>query len=240
MTISDTIETYRKRRRQLVPLLLGILIILLVVGGIVLIVTTLRAGGFKFLATKTLTPTITATLTITPSPTETPTITSTATITPTATESAPYPYVVKEGDSLSSIVQNQNLGDNGILLILILNPLNPGNAQLPGIDPIKQVIMVGQTILLPPPGMPLPSPTPWPVDAPPSTRITYLVLPGDSLGAIAAKFNSTVAAIVSANKTLLTKGETTVIYPGWVLIVPVNLVTPKPSLTPTIQPTATQ
>jgi hypothetical protein len=47
-----------------------------------------------------------------------------------------------------------------------------------------------------------------------------------------------VTAIVNANKTLLKNGENSVIYPGWVLVVPVNLVTPLPSPTAT-GPTAT-
>jgi len=58
-------------------------------------------------------------------------------------------------------------------------------------------------------------------------------MPGDSLISIAAKLRSTTDAIIAANKTLLPKGLSTVISPGWVLIVPVNLVTPVPTLRPT-------
>ena len=68
-------------------------------------------------------------------------------------------------------------------------------------------------------------------------KITYRVMPGDSLGGIASKFNSTVAGIVAANKTALTNGETSIIYPGWLLQVPINLVTPVPTFTLTITPT---
>jgi LysM repeat protein len=64
-------------------------------------------------------------------------------------------------------------------------------------------------------------------------------MPGDSLGAIANKFNSTVEAIVAANKTLLTDGATSVIYPGEQLLIPINLVTPVPTKSPTPTPTAT-
>jgi hypothetical protein len=83
--------------------------------------------------------------------------------------------------------------------------------------------------------------TAWPTNAPPGTRISYFVMPGDSLNGIAAKLRSTTDAIIAANKTLLAKGLATVLSPGWVLIVPVNLVTPVPTLRPTgtITPTFT-
>jgi LysM repeat protein len=62
-------------------------------------------------------------------------------------------------------------------------------------------------------------------------------MPGDSLGAIAAKFNSTVAAIIQANPTLLKDGEASIIYPGWTLLVPINIATPVPTAAPTLTPT---
>jgi LysM repeat protein len=175
---------------------------------------------------------------MTPIPTDTPTITNTPTntltptITSTATQSSVYDYVVKEGDTLTSIVKDQNLGDNGLILIYLLNPT---------IDPATGSITVGQTIKLPPPNYPMPTSTPIPTGLVPGTRINYTVMPGDSLGSIAAKFNSTVDAIVAANKTLLPKGTSTVIQPGWVLVVPINIATPVPTkaTTATSTPTAT-
>ena len=49
------------------------------------------------------------------------------------------------------------------------------------------------------------------------------------LGGIANKFNSTVDAIVLANKTVLKDGVSSILYPGELLIVPIDLVTPVPT-----------
>jgi LysM repeat protein len=231
MTINNTIESYRKRRNRLTPLLLGGLAILFLIAAIYFL-WTWRGGGFKPRATQTPTPTITLMPTDTPTLTNTPTITPTPTITSTATQSSIYDYIVKEGDTLTSIVNDQNLGENGLNLIYMLNPT---------IDPLTAAITVGQTIKLPPPNYPMPTSTPLPTGLVPGTRINYTVMPGDSLGSVAIKFNSTVDAIVAANKTLLPDGTSTVIQPGWVLVVPINLVTPVPTkaTTPTPTPTAT-
>ena len=225
MTINNTINTYRKRQ-QLLPIIIGIAAILLVIVGIIIVVVALSGGkgGWNPFASKTPTPTATFTPTNTPSPTNTATITFTPTLTATPTPSAPYVYTVKQGDSLYKLSLDNNLGDYGIVLILELNP---------SIDPITGNIQVGEKINMPYPGMPLPTATSWPTNASPGTHITYFVMPGDSLNGIAAKLNSTTAAILAANKTLLTNGLTTVLSPGWLLIVPVNLVTPIPTLRPT-------
>jgi hypothetical protein len=224
MTIKDTIESYRKRRKQLLPLILGGAAILLVVVGIIIVATSLSGNGFTFFATKTPTPTITPSLTNTSTPTETPTLTATPTITSTPTASAIYSYVVKEGESLTSIIQSQGLADtpNAIIIIQLLNPT---------IDP--NFITVGQTIFLPPPNFPLPTPTPLPTGLTPGSRISYLVLEGDNLNLIANKFNSTIEAIVEANKTTLPDGISTTLNAGQILLVPINLVTPVPTFIPT-------
>jgi LysM repeat protein len=233
MTIKDTIDSYRKRRKQLLPAIIGIAAVLLVVVGIIIVVISLSGGGgIRLFATKTPTPTITPTSTNTPTATATATVTNTPTITSTTTPSAPYDYVVQEGDTLFKIVEVRQLGDNGVVLILLLNPYNPTNTTRPGIDPLTGGIFVGQTITLPPPNFPFPTATPLPTGLAPGKRISYFVMPGDSLGAIASKFNSTVDAIVLANKVLLTEGASSVIYPGWTLLIPINLVTPVPTSTP--------
>ncbi len=233
MTIKDTIDSYRKRRKQLLPAIIGVAAVLLVVVGIIIVVISLSGGGgIRLFATKTPTPTITPTPTNTPTATATSTITNTPTITTTATPSAPYDYVVQEGDTLFKIVEDRQLGNNGVVLILLLNPYNPTNTTRPGIDPLTGGIFVGQTITLPPPNFPFPTSTPLPTGLAPGSRISYFVMPGDSLGAIASNFNTTVDAIVLANKALLTEGASSVIYPGWTLLVPINLVTPVPTSTP--------
>jgi LysM repeat protein len=233
MTINDTIESYRKRRNRLMPLILGGLALLLVIVGVIIVVTSLRGGGLvKLITTKTPTPTITSTPTETPTLTETATITVTPTITSTATQSSVYDYVVKEGDTLTSIVKDQNLGDNGLSLIYILNPT---------IDPatVSTSIIPGLVLKLPPPNFPMPTSTPLPTGLAPGTRITYTVLPNDSLGGISIKFNTTIAAIVTANPTLLKDGEKSIIYVGEQLIVPINLATAVPTKVKTSTPTPT-
>jgi LysM repeat protein len=226
MTIKNTIESYRKRRNQLMPLILGSVAILLVVVGVVIVVTSLNGGGVaKLFATKTPTPTITPTPTNTLLPTETPTLTLTPTVTPTFTPSAPENYIVQEGDTLTSIVKAKNLGDNGLILIYILNPTT--------IDPATGFITVGQIIIIPNPGATLPAPTPLPTGLAPGARITYRVMLYDSLGSIANKFNSTLDAIVLANKTLLKDGASSILYPGELLLIPIDLVTPVPTKTAT-------
>jgi LysM repeat protein len=162
-------------------------------------------------------------------PTSTPTITSTPTQTSTPTPSAPFYYIIQENDSLSSIAEKFNLGENGVIQILLLNPV---------IDSVTQIIYAGQEILVPPPGWPMPTTTPWPQDAARGTKITYFVLPGDSLGTIADKFRSTIEEIIKANPDIL-EDETSLIYPGQLLIIPVNLVTAAPTSISTQTPTFT-
>jgi LysM repeat protein len=231
MNANDTIVSYRKRRQQLLPLILGIAAFLLVVIGIIIVVTSLSGGGggLSLFATQTPTPTITSSPTNTSTPTQTPTTTPTPTITSTGTPSAIYPYVVKEGDYLSSIITAQGLSNNpnALIIIFILNPT---------IDPNTGLITVGQTILLPPPGLAIPTMTPIPTGLANGSRIIYRIMPGDSLGGIASQFNSTIADIVKLNTTLLPNGETSLIYPGQLLVVPINLVTPVPTTQATSQP----
>jgi len=181
-------------------------------------------------ATKTPTPTLTFTPTNTPIPTSTPTITETPTNTATPTPSAPYEYVIKEGDYLYSIVESQGLGPDGLALIFLLNPT---------IDSANPNIQVGQTILLPNPGMQLPTATPIPADLAAGTRIIYTIESGDTLDLIASKFNSTVEAILAlkdnkdAGLTL-----TDPIFVGQKITVPVNIATPVPTQVATVTPSA--
>jgi len=181
-------------------------------------------------ATETPTPTLTFTPTNTSTPTETPTATSTSTVTPTPTFSAPFNYTVEAGDSLFSIVEKFNLGDDGIALILLLNPYNPVN--FTGVDPTTLNIIPGEIILLPYPGMPLPTATPIPPDIPRGTKIDYTVQPGDTIAGIAAKYNSTEEAIVTENSIT----DPNALFVGQLLVIPVNLVTATPTRSPTSTP----
>ena len=231
MSINDTIETYRKRRSRKSPLVIGVIAAILVVIGIVVLVVALSGGnGIHLFSTRTPTPTLTLTPTDTPTITNTPTITPTPTATPSPTPSGPWSYTVQQGDSLTSIVQKENLGDNGMDNIIMLNP-----------DLTPDALTIGQVIILPQPGAALISPTPLPTGMAPGTQIKYLVLEGDSLGLIADKFNSSVGEIETANTNVLSSTNPSLIVPGMYLTIPVNIITPVPATKtpPAITPSAT-
>ncbi|MBL8099698.1 MAG: LysM peptidoglycan-binding domain-containing protein [Anaerolineales bacterium] len=228
---SSPIGSLRKRRSKnnVVFIAAGALVF---IGLAVLIYWLFQPGKplSNLIATETPTPTITPsptnTNTITPSPTET----STPTITFTPTFSAPFTYTVQDGDYLQLIVEKFNLGDNAIPLIMLLNPFNPETGT--GIDPTTQIVIPGQVILLPYPGMPYPTATTVPPDLRPGTLIDYVVQSGDSLAGIANLFNSTIDAISKQNN-ITNPNE---LFVGQLLQIPVNLVTPTATRPPTSTP----
>lgn len=231
---ASSINSFRKRRRRGGPNIIYLIAGVLVLGGVILLIAWL-AGPSKpistFFATETPTPTMTFTPTSTSTPTETPTATSTATITPTATFSSPFTYTVQTGDYLELIAKNYNLGDDGIALILLLNPYGGiSDSGFPiGINPQTQNILPGQVITLPNPGMPLPTATTVPLDLPKGQKVEYIVQSGDSLARIAALFNSTEEAIILENNI----ADPNAIQVGQLLIIPVNMVTPTATRPPT-------
>ena len=229
----NVISSYRKKRQQSNVIFVYGVAGLLVLSGLALLIIWLT-GPSKPLtglfATVTPTPTLTSTPTITPSPTDTPTVTSTSTLTPTLTPSAPFPYTVQEGDNLQAISTKFGLGNDGIQLILFLNPYDAKSAS--GIDPNTSNIYPGQQITIPNPGMPLPTATPIPANIFRGTKIPYNVRTGDTLAAIASKFNSTVDDIVKANNLK----DANAIAVGQLLQIPVNLVTPTATRPPTSTP----
>jgi len=198
--------------------------ILLIAGAAALIFWLL--GDNSPLKAATPTPTVTtaptSTATATPLPaTNTPTITPTTlptdTPTPTVTEtpSGPFEYTIQEGDTLGDIATRFG---TDIPTLLALNP---------SIDPVTLIIFVGQKILVPPPDMEMPTATAVSTTVPPGTLISYTVLPGDSLGAIAVRFNSTVEEIVEENDL----DNANDINAGDILKIPVNIATPVPTAT---------
>ena len=231
-----TISLLRKRRRN-GPNIIYIAAGLLVLGGIILLVVWLT-GPSKPLdaifATETPTPTMTFTPTSTSTPTSTATATETPTITPTATFSTIFNYTVEAGDSLFSIVEKFSLGDDGIALILLLNPYGGiADSGFPiGVDPATQNILPGQSIVLPYPGMPLPTATSIPANIAPGTKLEYVVQSGDSLGSIAALFNSTIDEMIKENNIT----DPNAIKVGDLLLIPVNIVTPTATRPPTSTP----
>jgi uncharacterized protein YkwD len=180
----------------------------------------------QYFATDTPTPTLTSTPTNTSTPTFTATITETPTVTVTATPSEPFDYVIQEGDSLEALSQRFNLGPDGPLLIYYQN--------LQQMEANGGVIFVGQTIKIPLPGSVLPTTTPIPPNLRAGTLIEYTVLPGDTLAGIAFKFNSIADNIIEENEDLIT--DPNALQAGDVLQIPVNLITPTPTLPATSTP----
>jgi LysM repeat protein len=233
-SMGNVISSYRKKRQQSTILFVYGAAGLLVVAGLALLIIWLT-GPSKPLnaifATDTPTPTLTFTPTNTSIPTDTPTITLTPTQTATATPSGPFSYTVQQGDYLSSIVSKFTLGDDGIPLIMMLNPFSAEGENY-SINQITKVVYPGQQIWLPGHDSKLPTPTPIPPNLPRGTKVNYVVGAGDSLAGIAAKFNSTVDDIVKENK--LTDANS--IFVGQTLVIPVNLVTPTATRPPTSTP----
>ena len=228
--------TPRKKRPQLGSSLFVAVAVLFVLGGLYLLGTALIGPGkpiSNMLATDTPTPTVTFTPTSTSTPTITPTETLPPTITFTPTPSAPFQYTILEGDYLATIVEKFALGPDGIALILLLNPYDEVSST--GIDPATSIVYPGQVIWIPFPGMPLPTATPIPADLPRGTKLTYTVQAGDTLGGIAAKFNSTIDAIIAENKL----DNPNALFVGQQLIIPANIVTATATRPPTSTPITT-
>lgn len=231
----NVISSYRKKQKR-GPYILGGLAILLVVVGIVLLVVYLVGGGdgFQISLFNTNTPTPTETPTPTPmtptaTATMTPTVTDTPTPTATSTPSVPFEYVVQEGDNCTTIAEEFEVD---VEVLLVLNNLDS-----------RCFITPGQTILVPAPGQELPTPTPLPDDTAPGTLIEYRVRPGDSLYALAERFNSEIDRIVletnryRRENNLDEMESETDIFVGDLLIIPVNIVpTPIPTATETPEP----
>jgi LysM repeat protein len=139
---------------------------------------------------------------------------------------------VQAGDYLELISQKYNLGDDGIQLILLLNPyggIDQATGYPKGIDPQNPKILPGQVILLPNPGMQLPTSTTVPLDLPRGQKEDYIVRSGDSLAKIAALFNSTAEDIIKENNIT----DPNAIRVGQLLVIPVNMVTPTATRPPT-------
>jgi LysM repeat protein len=235
---ASSIGAYRKRRKRGGPNIIYLIAGVLVLGGVILLIAWL-AGPSKpisaFFATETPTPTTTFTPTSTSTPTATSTVTSTATVTATATFSTPFSYTVQAGDYLELISQTYNLGDDGIQLILLLNPyggINETTGFPIGIDPLTQNILPGQVITLPNPGMQLPTATTVPSDLAKGQKVEYVVQAGDSLDRIAGLYNSTREDIMTENNLT----DPNAIRVGQLLLIPVNMVTPTATRPPTSTP----
>ncbi len=231
----NVISSYRKKQK-LGPYIIGGIAILLAIAGIILLIIYLVGGGEgpRISLFSTDTPTPTATLTPTPvtptaTATMTPTVTNTPTITPTNTPNAPFEYEVQEEDNCTTIAEEFEVD---IEVLLALNNLSS-----------NCFITPGETILIPAPGQELPTATPLPTDIAPGTQIEYSIRPGDSLTALAEQFNSTVDRIIEDTNEYRRENDldemedANDIFVGDILIIPVYIVTPVPTNTPTLTPT---
>ncbi len=219
-----SVTNYRKKQ-QVGPFVIWTLVIVLVVGGLVILGTWLFGADGPvqtMLATETPTVTPTSTPTSTATLTSTPTETATPTETLTPTPSMPFNYEIQSGDTLYGLQEKFGLGDDFLCTIQILNP---------GID--INNISLGQTIVLPNPDLRCPTPTP--IDLTTLRRgaeVNYTIQAGDTIAAIASRFNSTVEDILATNNIT----DPNRIFVGQVIKVRVNLVTPTTTPNPTITP----
>lgn len=139
--------------------------------------------------------------------------------------------MVQEGDNCTTIAEEY---DVDVEVLLFLNNLTS-----------SCYITVGQTILIPAPGQQMPTRTPVPTDTAPGTKIPYTVSAGDTLSDLAEEFLSDVDRIIEeTNKYREEEGldpleDENDIKVGDILIIPVFISTPVPTVTSTTSPTMT-
>lgn len=228
MSYKPSYQSYKKARdrRKNLPVIILVVAVIVMIVGIFLIYLSLSgaAGRIAFLTSPTPSATFTATplpptATWTPSPV--PSDTPIPTETPLPTPSEPFEYVVQAGDSLFSIGEQFGVD---YVAIMVLNGLTNDDE-----------LFVNDVLIIPNPDMGFPTPTPLPPNLGRGAIIQYFVLSGDSLRSIAERFLTTVDAIIEANEF----DDPDAIYPGQIIDVPVNLITPTfgPPNTPTLTPT---
>lgn len=225
----SVIDSYRKRQNQswqTILLFVGtILLIILGAAFLIFWLTGSRLNMPAIFASKTPTPTVTSTptpvpptATITLTPTEAPpTGSPTPTLTPT--RSGAVIYIAEADDTFASIAEQFGVD---LFTLLVFN----AEEQRLDLDLSNPILFVGDEVLIPAPGATVPTPTPIPFDVIPGFRVEYMVRPGDSVGSIANSLRSTVDDILQLNDNL---EDPDAIYPGQILLVRVNLVTPAPT-----------
>jgi LysM repeat protein len=209
-----------RRSSRLVSVLLGLaLISTLVAFGIAAGFIRLPSGVPIAAVTPTPTATVSPTSTPTDTPSATPSPTSTPTTVPTPSASAATGevlHVVQAGETLTSIALLYNVS---VADIVARNGITDPNS-----------IVVGQTLVIPlggaspsvaptptAPASGPPTITPKPTKTPTPTSFVYVVQAGDTLSAIATKFNVTVQAILDANPDIT---DPNVIFVGQKIIIP--------------------
>ena len=224
----DIIDSYRKRQNQswqTIALFVGA--VLLIILGAAFVVTWLTGAKLDMgtlFASKTPTPTVTFTPTPVPptataslTPTESPP-TDTPEPSPEPTRSGPVIYTAEEDDTFSSIAE---MFDVDVFTLLWYNK----EEDRLNLDLTNPILYVGDEVYIPAPDATVPTPTPIPFDLTPGYRVEYIVRQGDSVGSIAIALRSTVEDILDYNEL----DDPNSIYPGQILLVRVNLVTPEPT-----------
>ncbi len=201
------------------PIALGLLALFIAIGAS-LVYFAMRQPTVQAVA-----PTNTATVTITPTSTASPTpVTPTVTSTPVPTPT-PFSYVVKLGDTCSTIAFNFGVS---IQSIVLLNELPAA----------CDTLFEGQTLLIP-------QPTPTPTALPTSTlspadatdaacaKIEYTVQDNDTLSSISLNYAVPISVLKSYNGRV---NDT--VRSGEVIVIPLceRAATPGPSPTPTPPP----
>jgi LysM repeat protein len=161
--------------------------------------------------TPSFTPTTTPTATNTPTRTPTPTLTPTPTPVPTPT---PIVHTVRQGDTYLGIANQYGIDLDALLAANNLTT--------------KDVLRPGQTLNIPADEADAPLPTPEPL----SGLINYPVEPGDTIQAIAIRFQIDPTVILENNDI----SDPKKLQVGQVLIIPVGTITPAPEVKATATP----
>jgi LysM repeat protein len=227
--VSYTFEKKQKSKPKINQFFMGVISGFLALLGLMIIIMVATGAKNPFaaaFATETPTPTNTFTAMPTATFTETPTLGPTATSTP----SGPQSYIIKENDTCWDIAQAFGIDIN---VLMAINANMDCNNLLPGV-----------AITIPASDAELPTATPFPTDFPRGGEFIYTVQLGDTLVSIADKFNDDYKQLMERNHitdpnsiqagdqlkvryNIMTRTPT--IAPTSTL----NLVTPKPSNTPT-------
>ena len=192
--------------------------------GVVALVAALAALGWnrwreqpQVVILPTATPTVTATPTRLPTATPAPS----STVTPSPAASAtPIVHVVKSGETIIYIASYYGTSPASIMEA---NDLDESSARL---------LHVGQELLIPSTG-PVGGPAPDSTQQPP--QVIHEVASGETLSSIADEYDTSVEAILAANRL----SSPDLIYKGQELVVPLMppTATPIPTPTPTLTPT---
>ncbi|MHA7286373.1 LysM peptidoglycan-binding domain-containing protein, partial [Arthrobacter sp. MDT3-44] len=110
-----------------------------------------------------------------------------------AAKTVPSEYTIKPGDTIGAIAKRYGLSTDAVLK---LNGMTARTIIYPG----RKIRLTGS----------VPAATPAPAPAAPSSGTTYVVKPGDTLGAIAARNGVSLQSLLTANNLSLSS----TIYPG--------------------------